>query len=301
MTENTFSSFAKTLATLQKLTRIEAGISHAVESSKVPPVETRKFLRAETPEQAANTPLFQFFRRVFRDIGLGDMEIIDVERFKHTYRIRDNPVARMYPEIQGKKTCYVTTDALAQVYAKDLQIVNTSEEVECINEGKEACVFEVNLQPLSVYQMVLDRTDRSLVEEISRRGAADTRVLAEALSLEEEDVEYRLDILSRYHIIDEGGRLTRLGTTYSKYVSGLLIGKEEDFPPPWEHISDVTASIAGVASFAEAFSETVESTPIWEVDEREIINLSEEAKKSKGFAELLSKYINKEKSEEEEE
>ncbi|MCK4718369.1 MAG: hypothetical protein KAT70_06850, partial [Thermoplasmata archaeon] len=75
--------------------------------------------------------------------------------------------------------------------------------------------------------------------------------------------------------------------------TGPLAEKEEDFPPPWENISAMASSVAGAGSFAEAFLGAAESTPTWEVDEAEIINLAEEAKKSKSFAELLSHQINK--------
>ncbi len=295
MTEKMFPSFAKTLATLQKLAKIESGLAGLISSSKVPPVETRKFLKSESPVQASNTPLFQFFNTMLKDIGLGNLELVEVEQFKHVYVVRDNPVAHLYSEIKGKKTCYVTADALSQIYAKDLGIVNTAEEIECVNAGGEKCTFEVNLQPISVFQIVFDAVDREIIQKIRATEKTDVEKIAEELDLENEEVEYRLEVLRRYHILGEDNRLTRVGLTYSKYPATPLIASREDFPPPWETLSEISSKIAGASSFAEAMSESVDSTPIVEVDEEEIINLAEEARKSKSFAELITKYLKKEK------
>ena len=294
MGEETFSSFAKTFATLQKLTRIEGSINSFVSSSRVPHSETRKFLRCETPEQASNTPLFQFLDRSFENIGLGNIEIINIEQFKHTYVVNPNPISDLYPEVKGKKTCYVISDAFAQFYNKGLGLVNVSEEMECLNSGGKHCVFEISLQPLSVYQIVLDLVDRKVVDLLVRDKFGDMTALADELLLDSEDMEYRLEILKKYHLISDTNELTKIGLTYSKYGTGPLAEKEEDFPPPWEDLSNISASVASASSFAEAFTETTESTPIFEVDESEIINLAEEAKKSKSFAELLSTHIRKE-------
>ncbi|MCK4718377.1 MAG: hypothetical protein KAT70_06890, partial [Thermoplasmata archaeon] len=226
MAEEPFSSFAKTLVTLQKLTKIESGVSQIISSSRVPHAETRKFLRCERLEQGINTPLFQFIRKMVKDVGLGDMEMVEIGQFKHVYSIRSNPVASLYPEVQNKKTCYVTSDAFSQFYSKDMGLVNTGEEVECINAGDQACVFEINLQPLGVYQIVLDRTDRRLVEVLGKNAKLDIGSLADELLLEPGEVEYRLEILRRYHLTDDDFSLTKIGTTYSRYGTGPLAEKE---------------------------------------------------------------------------
>ncbi|MDG6221010.1 MAG: hypothetical protein QCI38_06130, partial [Candidatus Thermoplasmatota archaeon] len=231
------------------------------------------------------------------DVELGDLELVEMEQFKHVFQIKENPVASLYPEIENKKTCYVTADALSQFYSKDMSLVNTCEELECINGGSDHCVFEINLQPLSVYQVVLDRSDRKMVEVMSKMESPGVEQMADELLLEPEEVEYRLDILRRYHLCTDDNRLTKIGMTYSKYGTGPLSEKEEEFSPPWDDISAVAASVAGAGSFAEAFKETAEAEPIWEVDEKQIINLAEEAKKSKSFAELLSRHLNKDDEE----
>ena len=42
------------------------------------------------------------------------------------------------------------------------------------------------------------------------------------------------------------------------------------------------------------FTEAADDEPLWEVDEDEVINLADEAEKSKSFAELLAKQLKKE-------
>ena len=60
-------------------------------------------------------------------------------------------------------------------------------------------------------------------------------------------------------------------------------------------MSEISGLIASSTSFAEAFTEATDDEPLWEVDEKEVINLAEEAKKSKSFAELLAKQLKTDK------
>ena len=51
-------------------------------------------------------------------------------------------------------------------------------------------------------------------------------------------------------------------------------------------------------SFAEAFTETANGESIWDVEEKDIVNLADKAKESKSFAELISKQIKSDDMEE---
>ncbi|HAR96923.1 MAG TPA: hypothetical protein DCR97_13340 [Deltaproteobacteria bacterium] len=68
-------------------------------------------------------------------------------------------------------------------------------------------------------------------------------------------------------------------------------GAEEDFQAPWKDMAIISDAISASTSFAEAFTETANGEPLWEVKEKDIVNLADEAKKSKSFAELLSKQV----------
>jgi len=288
-----FTSFAKTLASLQQLTRMESAISAAIDASRVPATEVRKLLKCSTAAQAANTPLYQFMRDLVREVGLGHIELQDVEHFKHVYLIKQSPVAKLYTGINNRRTCYITADTLNQMFQKDMSLPCTVEETHCVNAGDDYCVFEVNLQPLAVYQVVLDKTDREIVNLLAKQRSVDKGQVAEQLMLEDEELDYRLDVLQAYYIIDDAYRLTKIGRTYHEYGYGLMPERDEDFPPPWETMQVITEAISSATSFAEAISEAADKEPVWEVDEDEVVNLADEARKSQSFAELLSKQIKK--------
>lgn len=292
---NEFRSFAETVASLGSLTKIESAVAAAIKNSRVPPKETRKLLKCMNVREATNTALFQFMRDLFEKIGFGQLDLIRNDIFRYDFAIVDSPVCKLYPHVKGKKTCYITAESIAQFFSKDLGLPGTAEEIACRNAGDERCEFAVSLQPLAVYQLALDGADRTIINMITD-GQARSNV-ASALDLGEEELLYRLNVLKRYKILDDEYALTEIGETYQKYGEGMG-ADEEDFQPPWKDMAEISEAISASTSFAEAFTETADEEPLWEVKEKDIVNLANEAKKSKSFAELLSKQV---KSEEEEE
>ena len=91
--------------------------------------------------------------------------------------------------------------------------------------------------------------------------------------------------------------MTEIGETYHKYGEGMG-GEEEDFLPPWKDMAEISNAISASTSFAEAFTETTNGEKIWDVEEKDIVNLADQAKKSMSFAELLSKQIKSDDMEE---
>jgi hypothetical protein len=147
----------------------------------------------------------------------------------------------------------------------------------------------VDLQPLGVYKIALDDIDRILIDDILNSNFH-IKSFAEKNATDEEEIEYRLKVLESYRIINENHDITEIGLTYHKFAQGLR-ALEEDFEPPWQSLARITSSIAAKNSFAEALTETINSDPFIEVDNQEVVNLAEEAKKSRSFAELISKYV----------
>ena len=90
--------------------------------------------------------------------------------------------------------------------------------------------------------------------------------------------------------MDSENDVTEIGSTYYKFAQGLR-ALEEDFEPPWKGLAKITSSIAAKNSFAEAMCETINPEPFIKVDSSEIVDLAEEAKKSKSFAELIAKHV----------
>jgi predicted hydrocarbon binding protein/predicted transcriptional regulator len=284
-----FGSFAEAVSTLEKLTKIETKVAMGIDKSLIPWKESRKLLKCMTPDQVSNTSLFQFMQDLFTQIGLGKLEITNVERFKLIFQLSDCQVCKIYKAKTGSKVCFIASDALLKFFVKGMDLPCSVEETKCIKEGKEVCEFKVDLQPLGVYKIALDDTDRALIEQIlSNRFKLSG--FAEEHCMEDGQVEYRLRVLQGYNIVDPENNVTEIGSTYFKFAQGLS-SLEEDFDPPWKTLSDITQAIASKSSFAEALSETSDTEPFIEVDQKEIVNLAEEAKKSRSFAELISKYV----------
>ena len=286
-----FGSFAEAVTTLGKLTRMEGAIQAAIKNSRVPPREARKLLKCSKPVEAGNTPVFQFMRELFRRMELGELEMSSVDIFKMTFRVADCPVCKLYQNVKGKRTCYITTDTLAQFFNKDLSIPSSAEEVMCKNSGDEFCEFTVSMHPLAVYQLALDDCDREIIGQL--QGAKDAATIVKATELSGAEFSYRLDALKRYHILDSSNRLTEIGETYQKFGQSFK-HLDEEFPAPWKDMSEISESISASVSFAEAFTEAAETEPIFEVKNKDIVNLAEKAKSSRSFAELLSKNLSKE-------
>ena len=281
-----FGSFAETVASLGALTRLESAVAAAIKNSRIPAKESRKFLKCMTAQEASNTALFQFMRNLFDRIGLGQLRLDRNDIFRYVFSVSNCPICKLYPNSQGKKTCYITAESIAEFFEKDLGLPGSCEETSCMNEGSEACAFAVSLQPLAVYQLALDVTDKAIIKAIME--SATVKSVAEQLEMSDEEALYRLRVLQRYRILDDEYAITEIGETYHKYGEGMPA--EEDFQPPWKDLAEITSAISASTSFAEAFTETANDEPLWDIKEEDIVNLADEAKKSESFAELLSKY-----------
>lgn len=284
-----FESFAEAIVSFEKLTNIGAKFAAVVENSVVPWKETRKLLKCMNPDQISNTSLFQFMQDLFIQIGFGRLEIADVNRFELTFHIKKCQVCELYRIRKGSKICVITSDAILKFFVKDLDMPCSVEETKCVNDGNDSCEFKVDLQPLGVYKIALDDIDRDLIYVIMNE-TFDVEKFAKENKMEEETVDYRLQVLKSYQLIDDDGKVTEIGSTYHKFAQGLR-ALEEDFDPPWKNLSDVTSAIAAKDSFAEAMSEVLNPEPFITVDALEVVDLALEAKKSKSFAELITKYM----------
>jgi predicted transcriptional regulator len=264
-------------------------VAVGIEKSLVPWKESRKLLKCMNPGQVSNTSLFQFMQNLFVSIGLGKLDILEVNRFQLTFSIHDCEVCKIYRGKGGGKICFIASDAILKFFVKGLDLPCSVSETKCQKEGVEYCEFTVELQPLGVYKIALDETDRSLIDMILS-SKFDIIKFADEHCMEEGEVEYRLRVLEGYNVVDSDHNITEIGSTYFKFAQGLS-ALEEDFDPPWKSLADITNAIAAKNSFAEAISETSEVEPFIEIDNDEVVNLAEEAKKSKSFAELISKYV----------
>jgi predicted hydrocarbon binding protein len=292
---STFGSFAETVASLGTLTKLESAVAAAIKNSRIPPKETRKFLKCMTVQEASNTALFQFMRNLFEHIGLGQLILLKNDIFRYDFMVEECPICKLYPNVTNKKTCYITAESIAEFFEKDMGLPGTCEETACQNAGDEYCGFSVSLQPLAVYQLALDDIDKAIINAVME--GTTVKSLAGRLDMAEEEAMYRLKVLQRYRILDNKYKITEIGETYHKYGEGIPV-EEEDFQPPWKDLAEISAAISASTSFAEAFTEAADEQPLWDVKDEDVVNLADEAKKSASFAELISKYSkNKQKEE----
>lgn len=281
---------AKKMAALGKLTKLESAINAAIESSKVPEYETRKLLKARNAGQAKNTAVFQYIKNLFSKIGLGQLNIEKKENFKIILVNEDNNVKDLYPDVEDKKTCYIVADAISDFFSEDLNIPSDVKETACMNAGDEVCTFQVDLQPLAVYKIALDEKDNKIIGNIVKDKSLDE--IANILELTKEEIEYRIDILQSYHILESDLTLTKIGQTYHKYGQSVVEEVSEQKEPPWKTMSEISQVIADSDSLAEALSSSV-SEEEEEIESSEVVNLANEAEKSKSFAQLVSKQLKK--------
>lgn len=293
-----FHSFAEAMSIFTELTKLESAIEGALKDALVPHYETRKLLRAMNVFEAEATPLFQFMVMLFEKIGLGKLKLAKNEIFRMEFCVEGCAVCRLYKNARGK-SCYITAETLSKFFTTDLEIPSACKEIKCRNEGAEDCKFLVEMQPLAVYQIALDATDNEIIETIFRKGnvAITCEQIADEIGYSDEEIKYRCEILEKFRIIDSKLKLTEIGVAYRKNRS--KVQKEEKvFPPPWENIARISENIATAESFAEAIAKSVGKEEEIVIDEKNVINLAEEAKKSKSFAELLFKRMKEEGKEE---
>ncbi|MFO7992112.1 MAG: hypothetical protein R6U61_07470 [Thermoplasmata archaeon] len=295
--ENKDYGLARKFASLGKLTKLESALRAAIESSEVPPSETRKLLKTNSPRQVKNTTVFQFMKNLFNEIGLGKLKVVDKDNFSMTVVDEENPIWELYTDVEGT-TCYLIADAISDFFTEDLRIPAEVVELECRNAGDPVCKFKIDLQPLAVYRIALDKLDEQIIEYV--KSGKDQTKIAEELEMMEDELTYRIDTLKSFHVLDENMNLTKIGQTYYKYGKSVIDEEKEDFDPPWKTMSDISGKIADTASFAEAISSSLEDESTKEdIKDSDVVNLAKEAETSKSFAQLVSKTVKKPEGESE--
>ena len=188
---------------------------------------------------------------------------------------------------------------LSGFFSEDLGMSATSRETKCRSEGYDRCEFLVKVNALQAYQIALDEDDRKMIGLKMEDPEMTVEDLADRLRMDEEEVEYRMDVLKRYGIMDDDMHVTDIGVTYYRYRLNTPVKEEKDFDPPWTMMREISSAIAAARSFAEAMSEQFkeEKKVLTPEEEEKIVNLVEESKKSRSFAELLAKQMKEEKEE----
>jgi hypothetical protein len=276
-------SFGQSMGAFGALLKLQQNISDRFPKAKVPWNETRKFLKASTIEMIRSTSLYKFHMKFFKDIGLGNMQLISYAPMHYIFAVPNNPVCNFYPALQNQKVCVATTDALHRFFREDLELECSVEETECIKNGDPVCKFKVDLQPISAYQVMLDEYDKKILSSI--RPPVDDNELRD-----------RVRTLTIYKLLDSG-RLSEIGNAYMQFASNMPV-QEKIFDPPWKLQEELSSIAESHNTFGGAFGAMAQkiqvpdnsapAAPTPAVSE-ETAKLQEEAKKTDSFAELLAK------------
>ncbi len=243
-------SFAQSLGAFGTMLKIQETISTRFPISKVPWKDTRVFLRAHTIESIRSTPLYGFMMRLFKDVGLGDMQLIGYAPMHYVFAVPGCPVCNIYPALHNQKVCVATTDALHRFFKEELELECMVEETECVKDSGAVCKFKVSLQPISAYQVLLDENDRLILS--GKRPSA----------MEQSELVSRVEILTIYKLLDRG-KLSDIGEAYLQFAGSMPV-KERIFDPPWKTAEELRSIISKHGAFGAAFGEMaskVQSVP----------------------------------------
>ena len=276
-------SFGQSMGAFGAMLKLQQNISDRFPKAKVPWSGTREFLKASTIELIRSTSLYRFHMDFFREIGLGNMQLISYAPMHYIYAVPNNPVCNFYPALNNQKVCVATTDALHRFFREELELECSVEEIECIKNGNEVCKFKVDLQPISAYQVMLDEYDKMILSGV--RPPVDDNELRD-----------RVRALTVYKLL-ENGRLSEIGNAYMQFASSMKV-EEKIFDPPWKlkeelsSIADTHSTFGGAfGAMAKTVQEQQSDKPVTPepVVSEETKQLQEEAKKTDSFAELLAK------------
>lgn len=293
-------SFAQSLGAFGTMLKIQETISSRFPISKVPWKDTRVFLRAHTIESIRSTSLYEFMMRLFKDVGLGDMQLVGYAPMHYVFAVPGCPVCNIYPALHNQKVCVATTDALHRFFKEELELECVVEETECVKDSGTVCKFKVSLQPISAYQVLLDDNDRMILS--GKRPPA----------MEQPELVSRVEVLTIYKLLDRG-KLSDIGEAYMQFAGSMPV-KEKIFDPPWKTAEELKSIISKHGTFGSAFGEMaskVHSMPSYAPQppsapsapsvspsssvppapsvQEQTSKIKEEAKNAGSFAELIAK------------
>ena len=234
-------SFAQSLGAFGTMLKIQETISTRFPNSKVPWKDTRVFLRAHAIESIRSTPLYGFMMRLFKEVGLGDMQLVGYAPMHYVFAVPGCPVCNIYPALHNQKVCVATTDALHRFFKEELELECMVEEKECVKDSGAVCKFKVSLQPISAYQVLLDENDRLILS--GKRPPA----------MDQPELVSRVEILTIYKLLDRG-KLSDIGEAYMQFAGSMPV-KEKIFDPPWKTAEELRSIISKHGAFGAAFGE----------------------------------------------
>jgi len=288
-------SFAKAMSNFARLTEIEAKSATMIDISKIPRRETRKFIKTDNAASASRTPLMMYMKDVFLDVELAHLDLVDKKPFRVIFRSPDSTPADIYSFDDKKKVCHTTVDIISRFFNEDMGISSSVEEVKCRRNGDEFCEFVVDMQPLELYDILMDDIDTKILKKIN---TDDIDSIKKEFDFTDDELKFRLSNYRKFMIIDDNNKLTENGEMAIMFIDedmGTEKKIDENFLPPWKDMERITNAISSAESFAEAVKEISDDDVPWlNDDDAEVVDAEEAASDAKSFAELLSSMTEKE-------
>jgi hypothetical protein len=164
------------------------------------------------------------------------------------FRVEDAPFP-LLPRREGKKLCcHLTVEFLCTFFTQCLDVAASVSEVACLGKGDGFCEFEVKLQPVDTYTVLLDDDDIEVLKRVWKSEPV------------EGEQKNRIAVLRTYGLVGDGNRLTELGKTMLIYLGYTWGGRKSERigSPPWEKPIEQIVGTAkrapreGIAASAQA-------------------------------------------------
>lgn len=227
-----YGSFSELLETFEKLKGVEIKLYEVLKNTRVPREEIRSFMRNFDPDDIRDEALYKRLMDILSSCGIGKgITIYKEAPLELLFRVEDCNVCKITPATKQGNTCYTTTTTLGRIFSELLGIGCEVREMECAKNKASACVHQVSMEQLDVFQVLPQDDD---IEFLS--GLATDDVGLDSLSPEELRIA---DIYAHYGVttIKDGiVTLTDLGKiflTFAKNKPSEKASAPED-KPPWE-------------------------------------------------------------------
>jgi chemotaxis protein CheY-P-specific phosphatase CheC len=226
-----YVNFSSMLETFEKLKGVEFRLYEVLRNARVLEEEVRSFLRNFDPEELAEETLYHRLVEILTECNIGgDISIIRTAPLEVVFEVKDCRICRITPTSRGRNTCYTTTTTLGRIFSELLGIGCEVKEVECAKNKGSACIHQVSMEQLDVFQILPLREDLVFLDRVSTESV-------DLISLSQDDIK-TADLYAHYGIIGmDDGRvsLTDLGKIFltfaqNKSPKGEVVPENK---PPW--------------------------------------------------------------------
>lgn len=227
-----YGSFSDLLETFEKLKSVEIKLFDILKNTNVPKEEIRSFMKNFDPETLTGEALYKRFVHILSscDIGSG-ITIYRAEPLELLFKVEDCNVCNITPASKGRNTCYTTTTTLGRLFSELLGIGCEVREVECAKNDAPACIHQVSMEQLDVFQVLPEKGDVDFLGRLSSEAVELTTLSPEELRIADVYAQYGVTTLKNGII-----SLTELGKiflTFARNKPSEEAATAED-RPPWE-------------------------------------------------------------------